>query len=149
MVNNDSTGSLCSVAKLEAYWNASGNLAPMRKMKDQYAVSAHGRSWCIGIETFRFTFGDCTIAFDAPMMETTALLWSWDLAIKTRLDPKNRIRRAITLYSIVRFQFPLPETEEYGDVVLLRPRIPVLREWSTQTASPFSPSGCSSDARVP
>ena len=33
MIGNDSTGSQCSVAQFEPYRNATGNLAPMRKMK--------------------------------------------------------------------------------------------------------------------
>jgi len=71
MIDNGSTGSLCSVSQLEAYRNFTGNEAPVRKLRDHYVVSAHGGSNCIGVATFKFPYQDAVIAFDAPIVENT------------------------------------------------------------------------------
>ena len=69
VVENGSTGSLCSVAQLEAYRKFSGNPTPVRKLKDHSLISAHGSSKCVGIGRFKLPYGDSVIVFDAPIVE--------------------------------------------------------------------------------
>ena len=69
MVGNGSTGSLCSVAQLEAYRKFTDNRAPVQKLNNQYIISAHGGSKCIGIRTFKFPCGDSAIKFGALIVE--------------------------------------------------------------------------------
>ena len=69
MVDNGSTGSLCSVSQLEAYRNFTGHPTPVRKLKGHYVISGHGGSECLGIATFRFPYGDTVITFDAPIVK--------------------------------------------------------------------------------
>ncbi len=71
MIDNGSTGSLCSVAQLEAYRKFTGNPTPVRKLKNHFVISAHGGSKCFGVATFKFPYGSLTISFDAPIVENS------------------------------------------------------------------------------
>ncbi len=73
MVDNGYTGSLCSVALLEAYRNYTGYSTPLRKLKNHYMISAYGGSKCISITTFKFPYGDSVIEFDAPIIEKSGI----------------------------------------------------------------------------
>ena len=71
MLDNGSTGSLNSVAQLEAYRKFTGLDVPMTKIKDHVCVSAHGGSRCIGVAKFRFSYDDTVLEFDEPIVENT------------------------------------------------------------------------------
>lgn len=71
MIDNGSTGSLCSIAQLKAYRRFTGCPTPMRKLKNHFVVSAHGGSKCIGIATFKFPYGDTILSFNAPIVENS------------------------------------------------------------------------------
>jgi len=87
MIDNGSTGSLCSVSQLEAYRNFTGNEAPVRKLRDHYVVSA--QPLILGLkdqDMFRSRGADQrnnTIAFfdgpDIPVIRESGHLWlRWD-----------------------------------------------------------------------
>lgn len=69
MIDNGSTGSLCSLSQLKAYRQFTGNPTPLRRIKNHYVVSAHGGSNCIGMATFTFPYLNSVIKFDAPIVE--------------------------------------------------------------------------------
>ncbi len=71
MIGNGSTGSLCSVAQLEAYRKFTGTPTPVRKLKNYFVISAHGGSKCIDVATFKFLYGNTSIAFDAHIVENS------------------------------------------------------------------------------
>ncbi len=69
-MDNGSTGSLCNVAKLEAYRSFTGYPTSIRMLKNHYAASAHGGSKCIGVSTFKYPYYDSIIAqnSDTPLI---------------------------------------------------------------------------------
>ena len=69
MVYNGSTGSICSVTQLEAYWKFTSDPTPVWKLKNHYMISTNGGSKCIGIGKFKFPSGDSAIKFDTPIVE--------------------------------------------------------------------------------
>ena len=85
MIDNGSTGSLCSEAQLQAYRSFTGNPTPVRPLKNHYAVSAHGGSKCIGIATFKFPYHDTVIKFDAPIVENS------DIPLILGLDDQDKL----------------------------------------------------------
>ena len=85
MIDNGSTGSLCSEAQLQAYRSFTGNPTPVRPLKNHYAVSAHGGSKCIGIATFKFPYHDTIIKFDAPIVESS------DIPLILGLDDQDKL----------------------------------------------------------
>jgi len=97
MVDNGSTGSLCSVSQLEAYRTFTGNPAPMRKLRNHRCVSAHGGSNCIGIATFRFPYDDTVIEFDAPIVENSDSPLILGLSDQDRLQSPGVNQRSNTM----------------------------------------------------
>ena len=69
MVDNGSSGSPYSVARLEANRKYTGYSAPLRKLRNHNMISALRESTFIGITTFRFPYGDAIIALNAPIVE--------------------------------------------------------------------------------
>ncbi len=74
MVDNGSTCSLCCIARLEANINYIGYRTAIRRLKNQYMISAHRGSKCIGIATFKFPNGDSVIEFDRFIVEKSYTL---------------------------------------------------------------------------
>ena len=88
MIDNGSTGSLCSEAQLQAYRSFTGHPTPVRPLKNHYAVSAHGGSKCIGIATFKFPYHDTVIEFEAPIVENS------DIPLILGLDDQDKFKSA-------------------------------------------------------
>ncbi len=115
MINKGSTGSLCSVAQLEAYRSFTGYPTLIRMLKNHYVVSAHGVSKCIEVSTFKFPYFDSIIEFDAPIVENSDTPLILGLNDQDRLQCRGADQRNNTIAFLDGPEIPLTrETVTYG-----------------------------------